>query len=438
MPAFTAASRLFKENRRWTIVGLLSWIIIVDLFARSNLGIAIPAIRHEYTLSNLQVGTIFSVFQLAYALSHVPMGLVVDRFGPRRVILFAGLAWTVFAAATGFVTNFATLLAMRIGLGITESPVFPAGIKIVDAWFPNREKAMAVAMYEVAVQIGFAGAPLLGALILVSAGWREMFVAMALLSLIPLVIWFFRYQEPEDDKNLTTKERNLILAGRSSTATTPPEFAEWLALFKQVQPWGMVAGGVSNAMLMGAYLWLPIYLQQSRHFSVVNAGGSLSLFGLAGIAGVVAGALLSDRLINRGGEVLASRRKVLVLALLLASAAITCTTIFQSNTAMLITISIGYFGTGLGTAPAWALVPAISPNPKLVASLGSLQNGGWQLGLAISPLVIGWFLDHGLDFHFVLGFSAGFAVLSAFIYGALLRSPMHPYEVVSPPIPAHA
>jgi len=417
---------------------LLSWIIIVDLFARSNLGIAIPTIRHQFSLTNLQVGTIFSAFQLAYALSHVPMGLIVDRFGVRRVILFAGLAWTVFAAATGLVTSLATLLAMRVGLGITESPVFPAGIKIVDAWFPNREKALAVATYEVAVQIGFAGAPLLGALILVNIGWRQMFVAMALLSLIPLAIWFFYYKQPENDEKLTTAERDLIMTGRTDTSNTPPKLSEWFALFTQIQPWGMVAGGVSNAMLMGAYLWLPIYLQQSRHFSVVHAGGSLSLFGLAGIAGVIAGALLSDRLINRGGEVLASRRKVLVLALLLASAAITCTTLFQSNAAMLITISIGYFGTGLGTAPAWALVPAISPNPKLVASLGSLQNGGWQLGLAISPLAIGWLLDHGFEFHFILGISAGFAVLSALIYGALLRSPMRSGVVASPPVPAHA
>ncbi len=420
----SAIREVVKSNRRWTTVGMLSWIIVVDLWARSNLGIAIPLIRHDFFLTNLQVGMIFAAFQLSYGLSHVPMGLIVDRFGARRVVLVSGLAWTVCAAATGLATSLTVLLIMRVCLGIAESPVFPAGIKIVDSWFPNREKAMAVASYEVAVQVGFAGAPLVGALLLVEIGWRLMFIVMALLSLIPLFIWFIRYQQPEDDRALTPKERALIMTGRKSTSVVAPTFGEWGSLFTHIQPWAMIAGGISSAIMTGFYLWLPIYLQQTRHFSVVHAGGSITLFGLAGIVGVIIGALLSDFLISRGGEVLASRQQVLVASLLLGGAAIYCTSLLHSNTAILATITLGYLATGLGAATGWALVPAVAPNAGLIASLGSLQNGSWQLGQAIAPLAIGILLDKGFEFKTIMAISAGFALISATAYGVILRSPI--------------
>jgi sugar phosphate permease len=186
----------------------------------------------------------------------------------------------------------------------------------------------------------------------------------------------------------------------------------------------MIVGAVCYAMMSGFYLWLPIYLQQWRHFSVLHAGGSISMFGLAGIIGVILGALLSDRLIAGGMPVLAARRMVVVGSILFAGSAILCTAIFQSNLAMLVTITVGSFAMGLGTASAWALVPAVVPNAKLIASLGSLQNGAWQLGGAIAPLAIGALLDRGFNFHIILAFSAAFALLSALIYGFVLRTPM--------------
>jgi len=189
-------------RRRWTIGGLLGLLIVVNYLDRGNLSIALPAIRHDWSLTNLQVGIILSAFQWTYAFANVPMGWAVDRFGPRRVIIAAGLAWTISAAATGISTGLAGLVAIRAALGLAESPMFPAGIKVVDSWFPHREKAVGVALFEVAVQIGLAAAPILGALLVVRFGWRLMFVIIGALSLVPLLIWVRSYRQPEQDPGL--------------------------------------------------------------------------------------------------------------------------------------------------------------------------------------------------------------------------------------------
>lgn len=417
-----------KTRRRWATGGLLGLVIVVNYLDRGNLSIALPVIRHDWSLSNLQVGIILSAFQWTYAFANVPMGWAVDRFGPRRVIIAAGLAWTLAAAATGLATGLAALVGLRAFLGLAESPMFPAGIKVVDSWFPHREKAVAVASFEVAVQIGLAVAPILAALLIVSLGWRLMFAAIGALSVLPLLIWFFAYREPENDPALNPEERLLIMSGRKQTVSAPPSFAEWRGLFTQHQTWAMIAGGLSFAGMQSFYAWLPIYLHQTRHFSLVKAGSSVSLLGLAGIAGVITGALLSDLAIRRGWQVLAARRLLVVTGSLLGAAAIAATALLQGSGAMLAAIAVGSLAGGLAAASWWALVPAVAPNDRLVASLGSLQNGGAFLGAAVGPLLIGWLLDHGYDFHTILAVSAGFALLGAVIYGVVLRRPIEAYS----------
>jgi ACS family glucarate transporter-like MFS transporter len=218
------------------------------------------------------------------------------------------------------------------------------------------------------------------------------------------------------------------MSGRKQHDAAPPSFAEWRRLFAHLQTWAMMAGGVSFAGMQSFYAWLPIYLHQTRGFSLVKAGGSVSLLGLASIFGVVTGALLSDHAIRRGWQVLAARRLLVVSGSLLGAAAIGATAFLQGSGAMLAAIAVGSLAGGLAAASWWALVPAVAPNDRLVASLGSLQNGGAFLGAAAGPLLIGWLLDHGYDFHAVLAASAGFALLGAAIYGIVLRNPIREYS----------
>jgi MFS family permease len=424
MHDLTTIAGTVNTRRRWTTGGLLGLLIVVNYLDRGNLNIALPAIRHDWSLTNFQVGMILSAFQWTYAFANVPMGWAVDRFGPRRVIIAAGLAWTVSAAATGISTGLAGLVAVRAALGLAESPMFPAGIKVVDSWFPHREKAGAVALFEVAVQIGLAAAPILGALLVVRFGWRLMFVIIGALSIIPLLIWVRSYRQPEQDSALHPDELVLILSGRKQRVPKPPRLSEWRGLFTHVQTWAMIAGGVSFAGMQSFYAWLPIYLHQTRHFSLVKAGGSVSLLSLAAMIGIITGALLSDLAIRRGWEVLAARRLLVVAGSLLGAAAIAATAFLQGSGAMLAAIAVGSLAGGLAAASWWALVPAVAPNDRLVASLGALQNGGAFLGAAVAPLLVGWLLDHGYDFHTVLVVSAGFALLGAAIYGMALRRPI--------------
>ncbi len=413
-------------NRRWAVGTLLSLLIMVNYMERGNLTIAIPVIKHSLKLDNLQAGMILAAFQGVYAFSNVPMGWIVDRFGPRRVIMFAGTAWTFCAAATGLANSLVALMIIRACLGVSESPIFPAGIKVVDSWFPNREKARAIAMYEVAGQIGVASGPLLGAIFILSLGWHLMFVAMASLGVLPVAIWFIFYRQPENDSRLKNEERALIMAERKQSRLDPASISEWFGLFTYPQSWLLFFGGMSFAGWQGFYLWLPIYLREARHFSLVHAGGSVSLLSLGGIAGLIVGSLFSDQLIRRGRQPLSARRITIVLGALLGGAAISCTAFFQSDAGLLTTLAIGSFAGGSITASWWSLVPVVAPNPRLVASLGSMQNSGIMVGSSILPVVIGGLLDHGYNFYVIISVSAAFSLLSATIYGVLLRKPIVP------------
>nr|WP_269110950.1 MFS transporter [Acetobacter senegalensis] len=408
-------------HRRWFVCSQLALIIMVNYLDRGNLGVVLPQIQKEFALSNSQLGLVMSAFQWTYAFANVAMGFAVDFIGPRWLILIAGMGWTICAASTGIAQGLLGLVAARALLGLMESPMFPAGIRIVTTWFPDRERAVAISFYEIATSTGNLLAPLLAAILAQLFGWRVMFLTIAALTIPLLGFWAFFYREPEADPKLSRREYDYIQSGISQSGMgRRPGITQWLFLLTQWRTWIMITGGMSLAGTQSFLLWLPNYLQLVQHFSLLEVGKTLSVFGLFHIAGIILGSFLSDRLVRRNVPVLRARTLVLSAGAFCGGIMLAFVALTSSLPPLLVLVSSGYFFLGIGVTSWWALVPVAAPRAELVASLGSLQNGGLFLGMALSPLLSGWLLDHGYGYGVLMVFSSAFGAMAAVLYGYVL------------------
>jgi len=128
---------------RWRIVSLLLGFSIVSYVLRVNVTIAGEPIMHEFHLTPVQLGWVFSAFLFSYTAFMTPAGTWADRFGPRLTLAVAGLSWAALTFLTALVpglvfTSVATvlgsLLVIRTLLGVCEAPIYPAALKAVSNW----------------------------------------------------------------------------------------------------------------------------------------------------------------------------------------------------------------------------------------------------------------------------------------------------------------
>ena len=173
---------------------------IVNFLDRSALSIANTTMRANLHLSATQIGALLSAFSLAYGFAQIPAGWLLDRVGPRSILSAGMLLWSVAQTATGLVSSFAALVATRIGLGIGEAPFLPGGVKVIRDWYDAPERGLPMGILNASTTLGQAFAPPLLTLLLLSYGWRSMFVWIGLLGVIVAIAWYPLYREPPENK----------------------------------------------------------------------------------------------------------------------------------------------------------------------------------------------------------------------------------------------
>src|SRR5580698_6978747 len=114
-----------------TAVSILSIAGVINYIDRGSLAIANTTIRADLGISATRMGALLSIFSLSYAISQLPIGVLLDRFG-ERIVLGAGMfLWSITQTATGWVRGFASFFAARIGLAVGESPFVVSAVKSV-------------------------------------------------------------------------------------------------------------------------------------------------------------------------------------------------------------------------------------------------------------------------------------------------------------------
>ncbi|WP_017802018.1 MFS transporter [Winslowiella toletana] len=418
--AATAATPVVTRLR-WGIILILLTAAVVNYLDRANLSIANTTIAAEFGFSQTEMGLLLSAFLWPYALANLPAGWLVDKFGPKRMFSWALGLWSSFTVMAAFVNSYSMFYGLRMMLGISESPFFTSGIKITHRWFGDKERGLPTAIINTGSQIANAIAPPILTVLLLTLGWRGMFIAIGLMGIPLIVAWLKFYRDP------TAREDALIHAGHRTVAepdTQGTVKVSWGTLFKQRTTWFMVIGNFSIMFTIWVYLtWLPSYLEKSLGFSLKATGWIASIPFLAGILGVLVGGMLSDRLVRRGMAAIGARKIPIVLGAALA-ACFVAPIPFVSSTPLAITLlSLGYFCSQMPQGAIWTLATDIAPKEQ-VASLGAIQNFGGFLGAAMAPIVTGIILDMTGKFTNVFLLGAALLMLGAISYGLFVKKPL--------------
>jgi sugar phosphate permease len=422
MPGIELATPRLKIIQR-VALALLVVAGVVNYIDRATLAVANPLIREELGLSIADMGYLLSAFLWAYAFAQLPTGAMVDRLGP-RILLTMGLSlWSLAQLLGGLVQNFGQFFGARVLLGIGEAPQFPTGARVVRDWFNQRDRGLATGVFNCASSLGTAiAAPLLTYLML-SFGWRTMFVIMGVAGLIVAAAWCLLYRNP-DEVALEPRENAYRTQGDPPGQRTKVTFREWKLLFRFRTTWGMVFGYFGCIYLTWIYTaWLPGYLEIERHMSVKYTGWAAAVPFACGVVGGVFGGYIADILVRRGVEPLKSRRYPASIALLGTAACTVAAAYVSSNALAIAFISISLFLVYVTSTCAWALSSVAVPT-NCTASIGAVQNFGGYLGGALAPTVTGLIVQHTGSFVPALVVGALIGVVSAASYLFVVDQPV--------------
>lgn len=404
-----------KPGLRWGFIILLVIGAIVNYLDRSNLSIANTTIAKEFDLSQTQMGFLLSAFLWPYALANLPAGWLVDKFGPKKMFAWASGLWSVVTIICGFLNTYSMFYAMRVVLGVVESPFFTSGLKTTQLWFSKSERGVPVSIINTGSQIANAIAPPLLTILMLTMTWRGMFIVIGAFGLMVMLVWLKLYRNP------TPEEAKIIKGDEIEAEVKNVKQASWGSLLKQKNTWFMIIGNFGIMFTIWVYLtWLPSYLEKEQGFSLKQMGWIASIPFFCGIIGVLLGGIISDFAIRKGLQPMNARKIPIVGGAILAAVSVAPVAFIDNTVLSIILLSIGYFASQLPSGVIWTLAADIAPSHQ-VGSLGAIQNFGGFLGAAIAPIATGVILDTTGNFGYVFILGSCLLLVGAISYGIFLR-----------------
>jgi ACS family hexuronate transporter-like MFS transporter len=288
-----------------TVAGRFRWVIVAMLFAatainyvdRQMIGVLKPTLSKEFSWSEGDYANIVFWFQVAYAVGYISFGRIIDKVGARLGYALAIVVWTISHMAHGLATGAVSFAAARFGLGIGESGNFPAGIRAVTDWFPQRERALAIGIFNAGANVGAIITPLLVPALVVAFGWRSAFYLTGILGVLWLFVWWFVYRHPGKHRRVSPNE----LAWIRQDPPDPARKFTWTALIRKRETWAYALGKFLIDPIWWFYLfWLPGYLFNRYHLDLKTFGAPLAVVYLISDFGSIAGGWMSSRLIAAG------------------------------------------------------------------------------------------------------------------------------------------
>ena len=425
------------RRMQWVAVGMCTFAIALNYIDRSTLAIGNLKIREEFGISATAIGALQSAWSIAFALAQIPVGLVVDRIGSRKLLGWALVVWSAAQAAGGWAMGYFSFMWTRIALGVFESPAFPASVRTVSNWFSVRERGKPTGFYTLGGDLGrIIGTPLL-TILLLSFGWRLMFVAMGVIGLLGAIAWFALYRDPDLNK-MASADRE-YLAANGVGAPSMVTLDSWRRLFAFRSMWGMILGAFCSGYAIWMYgTWLPAYLEMQQHVSIAKTG-VLAMIPLGcSIAGSILGGIVTDRLAQSGMNVVTSRKVPAACGYVLSGAFCAGAALSGEITAALACISASMFFLSFAQSGKWTLITAIAPQP-FAASVSSIQNFGSYLGGTVSPILTGAVVDATGSFVLALFIGSGVMLTAAALYFFVVKDPitMEALQLADPVLPPH-
>ena len=409
----------FKRPPATTVVlGLLCMMYLITYVDRVNVNTAAADIRRELSLTNTQLGWVFSAFAYPYLLFQVFGGWVGDRFGPRKTLFACGLVWAAATILTSFATSLAMLFFFRMMVGVGEGATFPVATRAMQSWTPPGRRSFAQGITHAFARFGNAVTPPIVAWLIALVTWRGSFVALGCCSVVWVLVWVWYFRDDPADHSAITREELDTLPNRGVRSTVARPQVPWKRLALRMMPVTIVY--FCYGWTLWLYLnWLPLFFLNEYKLDIKKSAIFASAVFFAGVGGDLLGGTLSDAILKRTGDLRKARRNVVIGGFL--GAFLCLLPIFTTHDLTIIVLSLagGFFFAEIVIGPMWAIPMDIAP--KYSGTASGLMNTGSALAAILSPLAFGFVADLTGDWH--LPFLGSLGLL---LTGALLAGTMHP------------
>jgi len=330
----------------------------------------------------------------------MPAGVLLDRWGVRRVGRISAFLWSVASFAAAVAPGLYWFFGARLLLGVSESPTFPANAKALGYWFTREERGLATAITDAAAKLATAiGVPFIGVL-LFYFGWRWSFAVTGFISFLYFLLFYAVYRNPSEDKELSPEEREFILRGGAQLEDQAKarSGSSLGYLLRQRKVYGLALGwGAYNYTFFLLLAWLPSYLSITLHVDLLHSVFYTSApWLLAAITDLLIGGWLVDDLIQRGWDANRVRQTVLVAGMMFGLCIFGAAKA-RSSVVALVWISFALGGLAAAAPVAWTVPSLIAPRES-VGTLASAVNFCGQIAAISAPIVTGYIVEETHSF----------------------------------------
>jgi MFS transporter, ACS family, glucarate transporter len=379
---------------RHRLLLLLFLFAMMTFLDRVCISVAGPRMQQDLGIPPERWGWVLGAFAFAYAAFEMPMGMMGDRFGARRILTRIVLLWSAFTALTGMVSNYYSLVATRFAFGLGEAGAFPNASASISRWFPAAERARAQGWIWMATRFGAAIASFLVVPIQIAYGWRAAFWIFGALGVVWACVWYWWYRdEPSQKPGISSAE----LAEIGQPAVRGRHLLPWRVALR--------SSNLRALMLMyfcfsyGAHFfitWLHTYLVKSRGFSEKDLAIFSPLPFVFGAVANLGGGFLSDILVRRWG--LKIGRRVCGVGGLAASGLLILSAALSSGKySAILLLALAYACSDLMMPTAWAV--CLDIGKSYAGAVSGAMNTAGQLGSFTSAVVFGYLVKafHSYD-----------------------------------------
>ena len=379
----------FPTSYRWQITALLFVATTINYLDRQVISLLKPTLEQVFDWTETDYSHIVMAFQGAYAVSFITFGWSIDRIGAKLGYSISVFLWSLAAMLHAAASGTFSFGVFRAMLGLGEGGNFPASIKTVTEWFPQKERAFATGIFNSGTNIGAVVAPLLVPWILGHYGWQAAFLATGAIGFVWLFFWWRYYESPTRHKKISPEELAYVNEAPQAAGETP---LKWVDLLKRRQTWAFITGKLFTDPVWWFFLfWLPSFLASTFKLDLTKPSLPLIIIYSSATLGSVGGGYLSGYFLRRGWTANWSRKTAMfVFALCIVP-------VMAIQFATSLWIVIGLLSLAVAAHQAWSanlftLVSDLFPR-KAVSSVVGIGGMAGSLGGMLFPLLVGSLLD---------------------------------------------
>ena len=375
------------RKMRWKIVWVLFFSTVTNYISRQSFSVLSPMITSQYHLTHSELARILGAFQIAYAVTWLIGGVILDAVGCRMGLALAAIWWSTMNILTGFASSVAGFASCRFLLGLGEGFNWPGASKVVAEWFPSEERSLAVAIFDSGSSVGGALAALAIPLIALAFGLRFAFAAAGLLGFVWVAVWLRTYYPLKQHPRVSDAEIALIQVGQQPTLPTERGAARWTRLARNPALWGIVIGRSLTDPIWWFYVfWLPQYLSDARGFSLKQISMFAWMPFVAADIGNFSGGWISGVCIRHGISATSARKIVCAVSCVPILAGIPAAAMHNAYFALAL-ICIALWGFASWSTMGLTLPSDLFP-PEVVGSVTGLSGlAAGLVGVAFTLLV---------------------------------------------------